>query len=194
MQELSGLICVFFLLPFRLHADRNLSSATFPYSYSSCRALFPPCHLNVRSHIRVHHKHRVHRRGMSRRNIDVLIEAKSNRRQERRCSVRLHFFSYALFVAVATDAASMHNNLDMYGDACSRKLIESSSSFPRAVPALAAGKSNPKAKQTMRSPSEAPAATRPVCGNIYTEVACTRPSLRPCTPLHGCQSPPRFHH
>lgn len=44
----------------------------------------------------------------------------------------------------------------------------------------------------MRSPSKVPAATRSVCGNIYTGVACTRPSLRPCTPLHGSRSPPRF--
>ncbi|KYN13949.1 hypothetical protein ALC57_14023 [Trachymyrmex cornetzi] len=55
------------------------------------------------------------------------VEAKSNRRQERRCSMCLHFFSYALFADVATDAASMHNNPDMYGDARPRKLIESSS-------------------------------------------------------------------
>lgn len=44
----------------------------------------------------------------------------------------------------------------------------------------------------MRSPSKVPAATRSVCGNIYTGVACTRPSLRPCTPLRGSRSPPRF--
>lgn len=44
----------------------------------------------------------------------------------------------------------------------------------------------------MRSPSEAPAVTRPVCGNIYTGVASTRPLLRPCTPLRGSRSLPRF--
>jgi len=63
---------------------------------------------------------------------------------------------------------------------------------PRGPSASAAGKSSPKARQTMRSPSEVPAATPPVCGNIYTEVACTRPSLRPCTLLRDSQSPPRF--
>ncbi|KYN40253.1 hypothetical protein ALC56_05198 [Trachymyrmex septentrionalis] len=116
------------------------------------------------------------------------VEAKSNRRQERRCSVCLHFFSYALFAGVATDAASMHNNPDMYGDACSRKLIESSSSFPLAVPALAAGKSNPKARQTMRSPSEAPAATRPVCEQCVNEERFPEDSNRVTQSPHECNS------
>jgi len=74
--------------PFQLHADRNLSSATFSYSYSSYRALFPPCHLNVRSHIRacaLYYKH-VHRKGMSRRNIDVLL--KLNRIDDKNDDVR----------------------------------------------------------------------------------------------------------
>lgn len=44
----------------------------------------------------------------------------------------------------------------------------------------------------MRSPSEAPAVMRPVCGNIYTGVASTRPLLRPCTPLRDSRSLPRF--
>lgn len=49
-----------------------------------------------------------------------------------------------------------------------------------------------RASQATWSPSRAPAATRPVCDNIYTGVACTRPSLRPCTRSRDSRSPPRF--
>lgn len=49
-----------------------------------------------------------------------------------------------------------------------------------------------RASQAMWSPSRALAATRPVCDNIYTGVACTRPSLRPCTRSRDSRSPPRF--
>lgn len=51
-----------------------------------------------------------------------------------------------------------------------------------------------RVSQAMWSPSEALAATRPVCDNIYTGAACTRPSLRPCTRSRDSRSPPRFRH
>lgn len=82
----------------------------------------------------------------------------------------------------------------MRANACSRQLLSnpSASASPRDAGALIAGGIDPKASQATRSPSGAPAATRPVCGNIYTGAACTRPLLRPCTPLRGSRSPPRF--
>lgn len=118
-----------------------------------------------------------------------------NRRQERRRS--------SLGVSVSSRSLCSPPSLSMPPRRCTistcteMRVRASLSSLlllvsPRGPGALAAGKSNPKTRQTMRSPSEAPAATRSVCGNIYTEVACTRPSLRPCILLHGSQSPPRF--
>lgn len=197
-EELSGLH-VFFLFPGPI--SRRRKPLLRPFSlppFFLPRAIFPPVTWTcVRTFVRVHYKH-VHRRGVSRRNIDVLLKlnriddknddvprsappfplARFVRRRRYRCRLgaqsrrvrrcvfaqahRVFFFFFLLLVS------------------------------PRGPGALAAGKSNPKARQTMRSPSEAPAATRSVCGNIYTEVACTRPSLRPCILSHGSQSPPRF--
>lgn len=200
LSAIASLICK---KNFRFHIFSSFSVPTsrrqkplrhrFPYPHSSCRALFPSlvtwtC---VRTFVRVHYKH-VHRRGVSRLNIDMLL--KLNRIDGKNddiphsappflpaCFVRRHRYWCHL------DAQSRVRRC-VFAQAYRVFFLVS----PRGPSALATGKSNPKARQTMRSPSEAPAATQPVCGNIYTEVACTRPSLRPCIPLRGSQSPPRF--
>lgn len=135
--------------------------------------------------MRVHYKH-VHRRGAARRNIDVLL--KLNRIDDVPRSFLPARFVRRRRYRCRLDAQSRRVWRCAFAQAYRVFFL----AFPRGPGALAAGKSNPMARQTMRSPSEAPAAARQVCGNIYTEVACTRPSLRPCTPLRGFPSPPRF--
>lgn len=192
MQEELPVLYIFFLLRSDF-APTETSSASFPYPHSSCRALFPPLVIwtCVRTFVRVHYKH-VHRRGVSRLNIDMLL--KLNRIDGKNDDVPHSAppFLPACFVRrrrywCHLDAQSRVRRC-VFAQAYRVFFLVS----PRGPSALATGKSNPKARQTMRSPSEAPAATQPVCGNIYTEVACTRPSLRPCIPLRGSQSPPRF--
>lgn len=125
---------IFFLPPFRLHAA-EIFSAPFPYLLLPfCRALLRPITWTcIRTFVRVHYE-RIRRRGVSVKEYRRDIETKSNQRRERRRSStrRLNFFPLALFVAA--DAASAHDS-DVHGDACSRKLIESSSLPLRAVPA-----------------------------------------------------------
>lgn len=122
-------------------------------------------------------------------------ESKSNRRRERRRS------SLSARASVSFRSHCSPSSLpppadvtipDVHGDACSRKLYRVLFLSSRSPRAADASEGNPMARRTMRSPSKVPAATRPGCGNIYTGVACTRPSLRPCTPLRGSRSPPRF--
>lgn len=96
---------VFFLPRFRFHTPTETSSAPFlSTSRSSCTArYFPPVTWTcIRTFVRVHYK-RVHRRGASRRNIDVPL--KLNRIDDENDDVPRpappFLPSLALFVAVA---------------------------------------------------------------------------------------------
>lgn len=146
----------------------------------------------VRTFLRVHYERILRRRGVSWRNIDVTL--KLNRIDDKNGVPHSapHFLS-TRFVRRRRCWRRLHARFRrarrcVFAQAYRVFFLVSS----RGPGALTAGKSDPKARQTMRSPSEVPAAMRPVCGNIYTEVACMRPLPRPCTPLRGSRSLPRF--
>jgi len=161
--------------------------------------------VHPRTPVRVHRvRARGRRRGASRRNIDVPLEHQIesvDRNDDAPRNGACLLLLFPLRRPVRHRSALMpprcrQDDPDTSPRRC--LFVQALSSLPprypmrsrRALTSLA--ESDPKARQTMRSPSEAPAVTRPVCDNIYTGVACTRPSLRPCTPLRGSRSPPRF--
>jgi len=81
-----GLICVFFLLRSNFMPTETSLRQRFPTLILPTSRYFPPVIWTcVRTFVRVHYKH-VHRKGMSRRNIDVLL--KLNRIDDKNDDVR----------------------------------------------------------------------------------------------------------